>query len=111
WDLPKLIELAEKAGLSSERFRVQYALLLVRPLLLLVMVLLAATVSLRSFRSGGIQTMVAMGLVGGFGFFLFAEISRQIGIAGLTTPSLAAGTPVVLGLCGALAVLLHQEDG
>jgi lipopolysaccharide export system permease protein len=111
WELPGLIEVTEKAGLSADRFRVQYALLLSRPVLLIVMVLLAATVSLRSFRSGGIQTMVAMGLIGGFAFFLFAEVSRQVGIAGLAPPLLAVGVPVVLGFCGALAVLLHQEDG
>ncbi|MGE0766869.1 MAG: LPS export ABC transporter permease LptG [Hyphomicrobiaceae bacterium] len=111
WELPGLIEVTEKAGLSSDRFRIQYALLLTRPLLLLVMVLLAATVSLRSFRSGGIQTMVATGLIGGFAFFLFAEISRQVGIAGLAPPMLAVGAPVVLGFCGALVVLLHLEDG
>ncbi|MEZ5819070.1 MAG: LPS export ABC transporter permease LptG [Hyphomicrobiaceae bacterium] len=111
WDLPGLIEVTEKAGLSAERFRIQYALLLSRPLLLLVMVLLAATVSLRSFRSGGIQTMVAAGLIGGFAFFLFAEISRQVGLAGLAPPVLAVGAPVVLGFCGALGVLLHLEDG
>ena len=111
WELPGLIEVTEKAGLSTDRFRVQYALLMCRPLLLIVMVLLAATVSLRSFRSGGIQTMVAMGLIGGFAFFLFAEVSRQVGIAGLAPPWLAVGVPVVLGFCGAFVVLLHQEDG
>lgn len=111
WELPGLIEVTEKAGLSADRFRVQYALLLARPVMLLLMVLLAATVSLRSFRSGRIQTMVATGLAGGFAFFLFAEISRQIGIAGLAPPLLAVGAPVTLGLCGAVVVLLHQEDG
>ncbi len=111
WELPGLIEVTEKAGLSAHRFRVQYAQLLSRPVLLLVMVLLAATVSLRSFRSGGIQTMVAAGLIGGFAFFLFSEISRQVGIAGLAPPLLAVGAPVVLGMCGALIVLLHLEDG
>lgn len=111
WELPGLIEVTEKAGLSADRFRIQYALLMTRPALLLVMVLLAATVSLRSFRSGGIQTMVATGLIGGFAFFLFSEISRQVGIAGLAPPMLAVGAPVVLGLCGALVVLLHLEDG
>jgi lipopolysaccharide export system permease protein len=55
--------------------------------------------------------MVGIGLVGGFGFFLFSEISRQVGIAGLAPPLLAVATPVVLGFCGALLVLLHQEDG
>ncbi|MDX2158747.1 MAG: LPS export ABC transporter permease LptG, partial [Hyphomicrobiaceae bacterium] len=59
----------------------------------------------------GIQTMVAMGLLGGFAFFLFSEISRQVGIAGLTPPLVAVAVPVVLGFCGAMTVLLHQEDG
>lgn len=111
WELPGLIETTEKAGLPSDRFQVQYAILLMRPMLLMVMVLLAATVSLRSFRSGGIQTMVTTGLIGGFGFFLFSEISRQVGIAGLASPFLAVVVPVVMGFCSALTVLLHQEDG
>jgi lipopolysaccharide export system permease protein len=111
WELPGLIEITEKAGLSADRFRVQLALLATRPFLLVVMVLLAATVSLRSFRSGGIQTMVGIGLIGGFGFFLFSEISRQVGLAGLAPPWLAIGAPVVLGLCGSFTVLLQLEDG
>lgn len=111
WDLPGLIEVAEKAGLSASRFRVQYELLLSRPLLLMVTVLLAATVSLRSFRGGGIQTMVIIGMLGGFGFFLLSEVSRQIGIAGLAPPSAAVWIPVLVACFGSLTVLLHQEDG
>ncbi len=111
WDLPGLIEVAEKAALSTDRLQIQYELLLSRPLLCLAMVLLAATVSLRSFRSGGIQTMVMTGLVGGFGFFLVAEISRQIGTAGLVPPWVAVWAPVTLAILVATTVLLHQEDG
>ncbi|MEZ5849475.1 MAG: LPS export ABC transporter permease LptG [Hyphomicrobiaceae bacterium] len=111
WDLPGLIEVTEKAGLSAARFRVQYEMLLSRPILLLVMVLLAATVSLRSFRSGGIQTMVIAGMVGGVGFFLAAEVSRQAGIAGLAAPAVAVWTPPVVALFAAITVLLHLEDG
>jgi lipopolysaccharide export system permease protein len=86
WQLPDLIELAEKTGLSAGRYKMQYALLLSRPMLLIAMVILAATVSLRSFRSGGIQTMVLVGNGGGIGFFLLTEVSRQIGMAGLISP-------------------------
>jgi lipopolysaccharide export system permease protein len=75
------------------------------------MVLLAATVSLRSFRSGGIQTMVITGMIGGFGFFLLAEISRQVGVAGLVSPRVAIWVPVVTAALATLTVLLHQEDG
>jgi lipopolysaccharide export system permease protein len=111
WQLPSLIEVAEKAGLSAARYKMQYALLLSRPMLLMAMVILAATVSLRSFRSGGTQTMVITGMVGGIGFFLLTEVSRQIGIAGLVSPTTAVWVPIGLALLVSLTVLLHQEDG
>jgi len=111
WELPDLIYTTEKAGLSSAHLRTQYELLLTRPLLCVAMVFLAATVSLRSFRSGGIQTMVVTGMVGGFGFFLFAEISRQVGTAGLAPIWAAVWVPVLLAILVSVTVLLHQEDG
>ena len=111
WEFPDLIEVAEKAKLSSERLRIQYETLWARPLLCIAMVLLAATVSLRSFRSGGIQTMVATGMIGGFGFFLASEISRQIGVAGMAPAWAAVWLPVILLLVISTTVLLHQEDG
>jgi lipopolysaccharide export system permease protein len=111
WELPDLIYVTEQAGLSSNRLRIQYELLLTRPLLCVAMVFLAATVSLRSFRSGGIQTMVVTGMIGGFGFFLFMEISRQVGTAGLAPIWAAVWVPVVLAILVSVTVLLHQEDG
>jgi lipopolysaccharide export system permease protein len=111
WQLPALIEVAEKAGLSAARYKMQYAQLLSRPILLMAMVILAATVSLRSFRSGGTQTMVIAGMVGGIGFFLLTEVSRQIGLAGLVSATTAVWVPIGLALLVSLTVLLHQEDG
>ncbi len=111
WELPGLIEVAEKAKLSAERLRIQYESLLSRPFLCAAMVLLAATVSLRSFRAAGIQTMIIAGLAGGLGFFLLAEVSRQIGVAGLVPAWAAIWLPVVLLLVVSASVLLHQEDG
>lgn len=110
-DLPGVIEMSEKAGLPAERFRVQLQLLLSRPLLLVAMVLLAATVSLRSFRQGGIQTMVLIGMGGGIGFFLLTEVSRQVGLAGIVAAPMAVWMPVCVACLTALTVLLHQEDG
>ena len=111
WELPRLIEVVEKAGLSAAPYHVQYQLLLARPLLLLAMVFLASTVSLRSFRTGGIQTMVVFGMIGGIGFFLVAEVSRQVGVAGLVTPWVAVWVPVIVACLASTTVLLHQEDG
>jgi lipopolysaccharide export system permease protein len=111
WQLPSLREVSEKAGLSADKYRMQHALLLSRPALLIAMVVLAATVSLRSFRSGGIHTMVLAGMLGGIGFFLLAEVSRQIGVSGLLSPTLAVWVPISVALLVSITVLLHQEDG
>jgi lipopolysaccharide export system permease protein len=111
WELPALIEVAEKAKLSSARLRLQLESLFSRPILCVAMVLLAATVSLRSFRSGGIQTMVIKGILGGFAFFMLAEVSRQIGAAALVPVWVAVWPPISLAVMVSLTVLLHQEDG
>ncbi len=110
-EIPDVIEMAEKAKLPTAALRMQYQILLSRPALLIAMVLLAATVSLRSFRMGGVQTMVVTGIVGGVGFFLLTEVSRQIGLAGLVPAVVAVWMPILIAGLIALTVLLHQEDG
>jgi len=74
-------------------------------------VLIAATCSLRSFRFGGVQTMVIAGLSAGFAFFVFSELSRKVGVSGLVSPTVAAWAPVLVACFLAATVLLHQEDG
>jgi lipopolysaccharide export system permease protein len=111
WQLPSFIELAERAGLPARAFRVQYASLLSRPIQFAIMVLLAGTVALRSFRFGKIQTKVVGGLVFGFGFFVLAEVSRQMGVAGLISSVASVLVPVAIGGFASVTVLLHQEDG
>ncbi|MGF1648926.1 MAG: LPS export ABC transporter permease LptG [Hyphomicrobiaceae bacterium] len=111
WDLPRLIDLAGDAGLPTAPYEVQFHFLLSRPMLLIAMVLLGATVSLRSFRSGGVQTMVLLGLGAGFAMFLAVEVSRQLGASGLVAPWVVAWVPVGVASLLASTVLLHQEDG
>ncbi len=111
WELPEFIDVADKAGLPATKYKLHYQMLLARPFLLAVMVLLAATCSLRSFRFGKIQSMVLAGLGAGFTFFVFAEISRNFGNSGLAAPEVAAWAPAGIAGFLALTVLLHQEDG
>jgi lipopolysaccharide export system permease protein len=111
WQLPAMIELAEKAGLPATNFKVQYATMRARPALYAIMVFLAATVSLRAFRSGGIQTKVITGVVGGFALFILGEVSRQLGVAGLISALVSAWVPTAVAGLVATTVLLHQEDG
>ena len=66
WQLPSYIELAENAGLAAAGYRLQYYQLLALPFYLAAMVLLAASVSLRFFRMGGVQKVVLGGIAAGF---------------------------------------------
>ncbi len=111
WQLPPFIDFAKKAGIPTDRYELQYQLFLVRPILLAAMVLIAATCSLKAFRFGKIQTMVLTGLSGGFGFFIFSELSRKVGASGLVPVKVAAWGPALIVLLLAATVLLHQEDG
>jgi len=111
WDLPNFIQIAERAGLPATQYRVQYQLLLSRPFVLVTMVLIAATCSLRSFRFGKIQLNAMVGLAAGFAFFVFAEVSRNFAMSGLTSAVAAAWVPVIVAASLALTVLLYKEDG
>lgn len=111
WELPKFIDLADKAGLPATRHKLRYQMLLSMPVLLAVMVLLAATCSLQSFRFGKVQTMAIVGLASGFVFFLFREVSHNIGKSGLAAPEVAAWAPAAIGALLTITVLLHREDG
>ena len=111
WNLDETIARTERSGLDATRYRLQYDILLARPLLFVVMVIVAASVSLRFFRFGGVTRMVLGGVAAGFMLYVASEVMRDLGASGLVGPRVAAWFPAVVGsLLGTLA-LLYQEDG
>jgi lipopolysaccharide export system permease protein len=111
WQLPTYIEMADRAGLEAAGYRLQYYLLLARPFLLAAMVLLAASVSLRFFRFGGVQKMVLSGISAGFLLFVLSKITEDMSKSELMSPIAAAWTQVLIGGLTGFVVLLFQEDG
>jgi lipopolysaccharide export system permease protein len=111
WQLSSYIQQAENAGLAAAAYRLQYYQLLMQPLYFVSMVLLAAAVSLRFFRFGGITRMFLGGLAGGFFLFVVAKITGDMSKAGLMPPLAAAVLPTLLGSVTGLLALLYQEDG
>jgi lipopolysaccharide export system permease protein len=111
WQLPAYIELADRAGLVAAGYRLQYQQLLARPFLLAAMVLLAASVSLRFFRFGGVQKMVLGGISAGFLLFVLSKFTEDMSKSELLSPIMAAWLPVLVGSLAGFVVLLHQEDG
>jgi lipopolysaccharide export system permease protein len=111
WDLPAHIRMAEHAGLAAAAYRLQYQKLLARPFFLVAMVFLAAAVSLRLFRFGGVQKMVLGGIAAGFLLYVLAKITEDLSKAELMHPVVAAWLPAVVGGLTGFLALLFQEDG
>jgi lipopolysaccharide export system permease protein len=111
WELPLYIKIAEHAGLVAAGYRLQFQKLLARPFLLSAMVFLAAAVSLRFFRFGGVQKMVLSGVAAGFLLYILSKVTEDMSKAELMHPVAAAWLPVLFaGLTGFIE-LLYQEDG
>jgi lipopolysaccharide export system permease protein len=111
WQLPLYIEIAKDADLGVAGYRLQYYKLLMQPFLLAAMVLLAAAVSLRFFRFGGVQKMVLSGIASGFLLYILSKVTEDVSKAALMSPVLAALIPVLVGGLTGFVVLLYQEDG
>jgi len=111
WDLKDTIDRMQKADINTTAYQLHYDLLLARPLLFIAMVFVAASVSLRFFRFGGVAMMVLGGVAAGFVLYVATELMAELGAAGIISSLVAAWFPAVVGsLLGTLA-LLHQEDG
>ena len=111
WQLPTYIDMADRAGLGAAGYRLQYQKLLARPFLLAAMVMLAASVSLRFFRFGGVQKMVLSGISAGFLLFVLSKVTEDMSKAELMSPVAAAWIPVFVGGLTGFVALLYQEDG
>jgi len=111
WELPSYIQIAEHAGLGAAGYRLQFQKLLARPFLLAAMVFLAAAVSLRFFRMGGVQKMVLSGMAAGFLLYVLSKVTEDLSKAELMHPVAAAWLPVLVGGLTGFIALLYQEDG
>ena len=112
WELPGFIHFFESAGFSANRQKLYFQSLLASPVLLVAMVLVAASFSLKpNLRSGGALVRLVAGVVAGFVFYFFSKVVYALGLSATLPPVLAAWAPaIVAGLAGSTA-LFHLEDG
>ncbi len=111
WNLRPLADQTERAGLDSTAYRLHFQELLARPLMLVAMVLVAASFSLRFFRMGGVAIMVSGGVVAGFVLYVATKLVSDLGSAGFVSTTVAGWSPAIAGCLFGVLVLLHQEDG
>jgi lipopolysaccharide export system permease protein len=111
WNLKQTIEQLQKADLNANAYRLHYNVLLARPLLFIAMVLVAASVSLRFFRFGGVAMMVLGGVAAGFMLYVATELMAELGASGIISSAVAAWLPAIVGSLLGILALLYQEDG
>lgn len=111
WQLPSYIKSSESSGFATAGYRLQYHKLIAQPFLLAAMVMLAAAVSLRFFRMGGVQKMVLSGVGSGFLLYVLSKVTEDLSKAELMHPIAAAWLPVCVGGLTGFLALLYQEDG
>jgi lipopolysaccharide export system permease protein len=111
WQLPSYIRSSESSGFATAGYRLQYHKLIAQPFLLAAMVMLAASVSLRFFRFGGVQKMVLSGVGAGFLLYVLSKVTEDLSKAELMHPIAAAWLPVFVGGLTGFLALLYQEDG
>ena len=77
WQLPGYIRSSESSGFATAGYRLQFHKLIAQPFLLAAMVMLAASVSLRFFRFGGVQKMVLSGVGAGFLLYVLSKVTED----------------------------------
>lgn len=111
WELPQFIQMLETAGFSAIRHRMYWHSLQALPLLLLAMVLIAATFSMRPARRGGAAALAVVGIGAGFVLFFVSNLVGALGQSASIPIILAAWSPAGVSTLLGVSMLLHLEDG
>jgi lipopolysaccharide export system permease protein len=111
WNLPHFIRVLEETGFSPAAHRLKFHTLLAEPILLVAMIMIAATFSLRLTRRGGTMLLVGAGVLVSFFLFLLTNVVQALGLGAGVPVILAAWTPAGFCLMTGLTMLLHLEDG
>jgi lipopolysaccharide export system permease protein len=111
WRLPRYITILEATGFASLTHRLLWHRLLATPFLLVSMVFLAASFTLRPQRLGRTLLLVGAGVTIGFLLYFLSNLIYRLGLTGSVPLELAAWTPAGLSLLVGITLLLHLEDG
>jgi len=111
WNLPGFISTLEEAGFSAIRHRLHWHSLLAAPLLMVAMVLIGATFTLRHSRRGATSFVIGGGVFTGFALYFFSDVVFALGLSDSIPVTLAAWSPSGVAMLLGLATLLHLEDG
>lgn len=111
WALPAAIAALQEAGFSARRHVVFFQMQLALPVLLVAMLLIGATFTMRHSRVSRTGLMVLLAMTMGFGLFFIRNFAQILGQEGQIPALLSAWGPPVAAVLLPLGLLLHWEDG
>lgn len=111
WQLPSFILQLEEAGFAGLSHRVWFQTELASPVFLISMVLIGAAFTMRHTRFGRTGLMVLFAVLLGFAMYFMKSFAQVLGETGKIPVLAAAWFPPIAGICLAMALLLHHEDG
>ena len=111
WSLPDYIRLMENSGISSRAVRMHYYTLMIQPLFFAAIVILAASLCLRTSRmENGLQLLV-LTVFTAFLLFFVSNLLRALGTSEQLPVVLAAWAPSILTFLIAVNIIAITEDG
>jgi lipopolysaccharide export system permease protein len=111
WTLPGFIRTLESTGFDATRLRIHFQGLLSQPVLFAAMILIAACVSLRPPRQGGVLAFMIAGVLLGFVVFFMSSFLSALGASHQIPAILAAWAPALIAFLLGVTVMLSLEDG
>lgn len=111
WSLPHVSEMLESSGLSGHKYMLHWHSLLARGLWLGIMVILAASCSLRLIRQQKAIAIIGVGALCAFLLYILRDITYALGSAGTLPIILSAWAPVGISALLGVTALLYFEEG
>lgn len=111
WNLRSYIQGLEEAGFSARVHRLWMQSELARPLLLVGMVMIGASLTMRHTRAGSTGPLVIAAIALGFLAYFINNFARILGENGQIPLTMAAWAPPVATILLAMGIILHLEDG
>jgi lipopolysaccharide export system permease protein len=111
WSLPGYIEAMQAAGFSARRHVVHLQSIILTPLLLVVMIFIAASAALQPSRRPSIKRLIIGGLGTGFLLYFATDLVTALGISGRLPVSIAVWFLPLAAGCFACSSLFWREDG
>lgn len=111
WKLPEYVKNLENSGFNAKKHIIYYHYLFSFPLILLTMVMLGCSLSIRKSRTKKQFLNILIGLLTGVIFHFLLDVFRTMGISGNLNIFFSVWSLPFISIFILLGILIHLEDG